>query len=93
MHCNFSAKMTAGKHLIINAFLDLHWVFHPILASIPGRQTVNNGRSLAFAEWPPHRSLFIMAGNTQKNLQHEVPKEPDLPLPRINLTFWHIQHK
>jgi alkylated DNA repair dioxygenase AlkB len=48
---------------------------------------------IAFAERLPHGSLFIMAGDTQKNFQHEVPKEPEIALPRINLTFRHIQHK
>ena len=33
-----------------------------------------------------------MAGHTQKNFKHEVPKEPDVTQPRINLTFRHIQH-
>jgi hypothetical protein len=32
-----------------------------------------------------------MAGKTQKNYKHEVPK--DVPQPRINLTFRHIDHK
>jgi len=46
-----------------------------------------------FAERLPHGSLLIMAGNTQKNFRHEVPKEPGIVLPRINLTFRHIEHK
>jgi len=49
--------------------------------------------AVAFAERLPHGSLFIMAGNTQKNFKHEVPKEPDVALPRINLTFRHIEHQ
>jgi hypothetical protein len=28
----------------------------------------------------PTVSLFIMAGKTQKNLKHEVPKAPDIAL-------------
>ena len=47
---------------------------------------------LAFAERLPHGSLFIMAGNTQRNFKHEVPKEPAVALPRVNLTFRHIHH-
>jgi alkylated DNA repair dioxygenase AlkB len=47
---------------------------------------------VAFAERLPHGSLFIMAGNTQRNFKHEVPKEPAMALPRVNLTFRHIQH-
>jgi len=49
--------------------------------------------AVAYAERLPHGSLLIMAGDTQKNFKHEVPKEPDVTLPRINLTFRHIQHK
>jgi len=41
----------------------------------------------------PHGSLLIMAGDTQSNFKHEVPKEPDVTQPRINLTFRHIQHR
>jgi len=49
--------------------------------------------SVAFSERPPHGSLLIMAGNTEKHFKHEVPKEPDVTQPRINLTFRHIEHK
>jgi alkylated DNA repair dioxygenase AlkB len=30
--------------------------------------------AVAFTERLPHRNLFIIAGNIQKNLKHEVPK-------------------
>ncbi|MGB8771167.1 MAG: alpha-ketoglutarate-dependent dioxygenase AlkB [Candidatus Korobacteraceae bacterium] len=46
-----------------------------------------------FSERLPHGSLLIMAGTTQKNFKHEVPKEPAIALPRINLTFRHITHQ
>jgi alkylated DNA repair dioxygenase AlkB len=49
--------------------------------------------SVAFAERLPHGSLFIMAGATQKNFKHEVPKEPDVNQARINLTFRRIDHR
>ena len=49
--------------------------------------------AVAFAERLPHGSLLIMAGKTQKNFKHEVPKEPSIAEPRINLTFRHIEHK
>ncbi len=49
--------------------------------------------AIGFAEPLPHGSLLIMAGNTQKNFKHEVPKEPDITQPRINLTFRYIQHR
>jgi alkylated DNA repair dioxygenase AlkB len=48
--------------------------------------------SIAFAEKLPHGSLFIMAGKTQKNFKHEVPKEPGITESRINLTFRRIEH-
>jgi alkylated DNA repair dioxygenase AlkB len=49
--------------------------------------------SVAFSERLPHGSLLIMAGDTQKNFRHEVPKEPGISLPRINLTFRRIEHE
>jgi len=48
--------------------------------------------TVAFAERLPHGSLLIMAGETQKNFKHEVPKEPAITEPRINLTFRNIEH-
>ena len=48
--------------------------------------------SIAFAERLSHGSLLIMAGKTQLNFKHEVPKEPEVTLPRINLTFRRIEH-
>jgi alkylated DNA repair dioxygenase AlkB len=68
----------------------------PVIASVSlgaerlFRLKAKNG-AVAFAERLPHGSLFIMAGRTQKNFKHEVPKEPDVALPRINLTFRHIE--
>ena len=70
----------------------------PVIASISlGAERLfrlkgQNG-TVAFAEQLPHGSLFIMAGKTQKNFRHEVPKEPDVDQPRINLTFRRIEHK
>jgi alkylated DNA repair dioxygenase AlkB len=48
---------------------------------------------VAFAEKLPHGSLVIMAGKTQAKFKHEVPKQPDITQPRINLTFRRIDHK
>jgi|SRR5215475_380109 len=48
---------------------------------------------VAFAEKLPGGSLLIMAGNTQKSFKHEVPKEPNVIQPRINVTFRRIEHK
>jgi alkylated DNA repair dioxygenase AlkB len=70
----------------------------PVIASVSlgverlFRLKGENG-GIAFAERLPHGSLFIMAGQTQKNFKHEVPKEPDVAQPRINLTFRRIEHK
>jgi len=70
----------------------------PVIASISlgaerlFRLKEKNG-TVAFAERLTHGSLFIMAGKTQKNFRHEVPKEPDVDQPRINLTFRRIEHR
>jgi alkylated DNA repair dioxygenase AlkB len=48
---------------------------------------------VAFAERLQHGSLLIMAGATQKNFKHEVPKEPGVIQPRINLTFRRIERR
>ena len=70
----------------------------PVIASVSlGAERLfrlkgQNG-AVAFAERLPHGSLLIMAGKTQKNFKHEVPKEPDAAQPRINLTFRHIEDK
>jgi hypothetical protein len=47
---------------------------------------------VVFSEKLPSGSLLIMAGDTRKNFRHEVPKEPGITLPRINLTFRRIEH-
>jgi alkylated DNA repair dioxygenase AlkB len=70
----------------------------PVIASISlGAERLfhfkaRNG-AVVFAERLPHGSLFIMAGETQQNFKHEVPKEPRVIQPRINLTFRRIEHK
>jgi alkylated DNA repair dioxygenase AlkB len=70
----------------------------PVIASVSlGAERLfrlkgQNG-AVVFAERLPQGSLLIMAGKTQKNFKHEVPKEPNVAQPRINLTFRHIEHK
>ena len=70
----------------------------PVIASVSlgaerlFRLKAQNG-AISFAERLPHGSLLIMAGQTQKNFKHEVPKEPNVLQPRINLTFRRIEHK
>jgi alkylated DNA repair dioxygenase AlkB len=70
----------------------------PVIASVSlGAERLfrlkrKNG-SVAFSERLPHGSLLIMAGNTQEHFKHEVPKEPGVTQPRINLTFRYIEHK
>jgi len=46
--------------------------------------------TVVFAETLARGSLLIMAGETQKKFQHEVPKELGITEPRINLTFRRI---
>jgi alkylated DNA repair dioxygenase AlkB len=73
----------------------------PLIASVtliaPGADRLfllrRKDGSVGFSERLPHGSLLIMAGDTQKNFRHEVPKEPGITLPRINLTFRRIEHK
>lgn len=70
----------------------------PIIASVSlgaerlFRLKAANG-VVVLAERLAHGSLLIMAGDTQKNFGHEVPKELGITDPRINLTFRRIQHK
>jgi alkylated DNA repair dioxygenase AlkB len=49
--------------------------------------------TLLFSRRLVHGSLLVMAGNTQKNFKHEVPKESRVTQPRINLTFRKIEHR
>jgi alkylated DNA repair dioxygenase AlkB len=62
----------------------------PVIASVSlGAERLfhlkgKNG-AVAFAERLRHGSLLIMAGKTQINFKHEVPKEPAVTWPRINL--------
>jgi alkylated DNA repair dioxygenase AlkB len=70
----------------------------PVIASVSlgierlFRLKGKNGH-VVFAERLPHGSLLIMAGQTQNNFKHEVPKEPAITQPRINLTFRRIEHR
>src|SRR2546428_3631749 len=60
----------------------------PVIASVSlgserlFRLKAQNG-AVAFAERLPHGSLLIMAAQTQKNLKHEVPQEPDVVRPPL----------
>jgi alkylated DNA repair dioxygenase AlkB len=70
----------------------------PVIASVSlGAERLfrlkRKNSSVAFSERLPHGSLLIMAGNTQEHFKHEVPKEPSVTQPRINLTFRYIEHK
>lgn len=69
----------------------------PVIASVSlGAERLfrlKGAHGVAFAERLPHGSLLIMAGRTQKDFRHEVPKEPGISEPRINLTFRRIEHR
>jgi alkylated DNA repair dioxygenase AlkB len=70
----------------------------PVIASVSlGAERLfrlkGRGGTVAFSQRLPHGSLLIMAGKTQKNFKHEVPKEPSVTQPRINLTFRRIEHQ
>jgi alkylated DNA repair dioxygenase AlkB len=69
----------------------------PVIASVSlGAERLfrlKGPNGVAFAERLLHGSLLIMAGRTQKDFRHEVPKEPGISEPRINLTFRRIEHK
>jgi alkylated DNA repair dioxygenase AlkB len=70
----------------------------PVIASVSlGAERLfrlkgQNG-AVAFAERLTHGSLLILGGKTQESFKHEVPKEPNIAQPRINLTFRHIEHR
>lgn len=92
--CNFyrNGNDSVGLHA------DAEPEMGPVIASVSlGAERLfrlkgQNG-AVAFAERLPHGSLLIMAGNTQKNFKHEVPKEPRVARPRINLTYRYIEHE
>jgi len=55
------------------------------------RLKANNG-TVVWSQRLPSGSLVVMAGQTQKRFKHEVPKEPHVTDPRINLTFRRVVH-
>jgi alkylated DNA repair dioxygenase AlkB len=70
----------------------------PVIASVSlGAERLfrlrQKGEAIAFSERLSNGSLLIMAGRTQENFKHEVPKEPNIMQPRINLTFRRIEHE
>ena len=69
----------------------------PVIASVSlGTERLfrlkRNDGTVSFAERLAHGSLLVMAGETQRNFKHEVPKERGVSRPRINLTFRRIEH-
>ncbi len=50
------------------------------------QRKVEHKRTLAMS----HGSLLLMLGTTQRFYRHQVPKEPAITAPRINLTFRRI---
>jgi alkylated DNA repair dioxygenase AlkB len=107
-YVNLSLPQTGYNAVLCNLYRDgkdsvgLHAdaepEMRPVIASVSlGAERLfrlkrKNG-SVAFSERLPHGSLLIMAGNTQEHFKHEVPKEPGVIQPRINLTFRYIEHK
>jgi len=70
----------------------------PVIASLSlGAERLfrlkRNGGTVEFSERLAPGSLLIMAGRTQQNFKHEVPKEPTVTEARINLTFRRIEHR
>jgi len=70
----------------------------PVIASVSlGAERLfrlkRNGGGIVFSERLCSGSLLIMAGRTQQNFKHELPKEPCITQLRINLTFRRIEHK
>ncbi len=70
----------------------------PVIASVSlGAERLfrlkERGGTVAFSQRLPHGSLLVMAGKTQTNFKHEVPKEPGIAQPRISLTFRRIEHR
>jgi alkylated DNA repair dioxygenase AlkB len=68
----------------------------PVIASVSlGAERrfrlLGRDQSVAFSKTLPSGSLLIMAGQTQRNFKHEVPKERSVIEPRINLTFRTIE--
>jgi alkylated DNA repair dioxygenase AlkB len=71
---------------------------HPVIASVSlGIERLfrlkDKSGKIVFKERLSHGSLLIMAGQTQSNYKHDVPKEPKIVEPRINLTFRRIEHR
>jgi alkylated DNA repair dioxygenase AlkB len=69
----------------------------PVIGSVSlGAERVfrlrGKGGVMVYSKTLPPGSLLIMAGSTQKHFKHEVPKDPSVTHPRINLTFRRIQH-
>jgi alkylated DNA repair dioxygenase AlkB len=70
----------------------------PVIASVSlGAERLfrlkRKGGTVTFSQRLPHGSLLVMAGETQRYFKHEVPKEPAVTQPRINLTFRRVEHK
>ena len=107
-YVNLSLPQTGYNAVLCNLYRDgndsvgLHADAEPEMAPVIGSVSLGaerlfrlkgKGGTVVFSQRLPHGSLLIMAGKTQKNFKHEVPKEPGGTQPRINLTFRRIVHK
>ena len=107
-YANFSLPRTGYNAVLCNLYRDGHGSvglhaddepeMGPVIASVSlGAERLFRLRrkdgSVTLSVRLAHGSLLIMAGDTQKNSKHEVPKEPGITQPRINLTFRRIEHR
>jgi len=107
-YSNLSVPKTVYNAVLCNLYrngndsVGLHADAEPEMGSIVASVSLGMERvfrlkredgTVAFSERLPHGSLLIMAGDTQRNFKHEVPKEPHVTQPRINLTFRRIEHR
>ena len=99
--CGYSAvlcNLYRGGNDSVGLHADNEPEMGPVIASVSlGAERLfrlrHKGGTIAFSERLSNGSLLIMAGHTQENFKHEVPKEPNITQPRINLTFRRIDHK
>jgi alkylated DNA repair dioxygenase AlkB len=106
-YANLSLPQTGYNAVLCNLYRDgndsvgWHADSEPEMGPVIASVTLGTARlfrlkrtdgTVVFSERLPHGSLLIMAGATQRNFKHEIPKEPAITQARINLTFRRIDH-